>query len=684
MTGLRFVRLILKHLRLIAGSTLVLFLLVFMVTAQEEKVYSSHTLLNTGLISGYNIESQQAGRVDYAFTNNEIENLIQIASATETLVDLALNLMIKSALESPAERQEIGPDHKDFLLDLENYTAYILNPSLSYEQKMDRLREEFNTDRSSYVYELLHSKHPYYSLFQLEKIEVSREGNSDMLRMEYSTNNPFVCQLTLATLTELFLSKHKKIKEGQTNSVIDYFESATDKTSARLNKAENDLLKFRVKNQIINYYEQTRFISGNKQELEKKYQEKLKTLAGADSVIRAIEGQLKNHSELPMLREQMSSDRSQVSSMAAEIALLELMDGANSEELLERKMQIQQDLDSIRGEMATAADAIVNLNLSKNGVQTKELIMKWLNSYILREESKAQLEVMRIRQEEYVTIYKRFAPLGSTLKRLEREIDVAEREYLENLHSYNQAQLHKFNMTMSSNLKVIDPPFFPASPQKSKRVLLLMLSLVVGISISVSAIIGFDLMNDAVKSPARAKEIIGLPVAASLPVILPPAAKSTVQYDKITYQSVNLFFQHIRSLQQLEKMPITVAFISTEDAEGKTYFLNKVEEYSTRMGIKSLIIRPEEEDKDQVRDHTVFYESDNLNVFRKRQIKDFLSDKGEIEELTTYDYVFLELPSIIRHAYHPELLNEIDQSIRLIENRMVSHLVLVFLFRPND
>jgi uncharacterized protein involved in exopolysaccharide biosynthesis len=60
-------------------------------------------------------------------------------------------------------------------------------------------------------------------------------------------------------------------------------------------------------------------------------------------------------------------------------------------------------------------------------------------------------------------------PAGATIKRLEREISVSEQGYLELLHGLNLAKLKLQDNEMSSNLKAIDPPFYPLSPNPTKR-----------------------------------------------------------------------------------------------------------------------------------------------------------------------------------------------------------------------
>jgi uncharacterized protein involved in exopolysaccharide biosynthesis len=64
-------------------------------------------------------------------------------------------------------------------------------------------------------------------------------------------------------------------------------------------------------------------------------------------------------------------------------------------------------------------------------------------------------------------------PAGATIKKIEREITVSEQGYLEILHGLNLAKLKLQDSEMSSNIKTIDEPFFPLSPNPTKRTILI-------------------------------------------------------------------------------------------------------------------------------------------------------------------------------------------------------------------
>lgn len=582
MTLIEIIRLIVRHFWHITGTAIALTLLVFFTTKNDKKQYATHTLLNTGLISGYSIESSSSGRVDYAKTNNEIENLINLATAYETNKELSARLLAYFLVsDHNGELMLLPENYSDFRKSVTDLPIE-LNERSTETSVLFEIIQIRDADRRNPLYQLTNSKNPFFGVEQLETIKVVREGKSDMIRMEYESLDPLVSQKTLEFLTEIFISQQQSIKEGQTDSVIGFFKAAVDKSDEKLKGAEDELLNFRVDNQIINYYEQTRFISGNKQELDRQYQEELKVLAASTSALDKIEVEIADKSIIPQLQSKIAINRSAISKQTALLTQLELvMDTVIDPARVIRKADLNWEIDSLKKEMSQIADQLIQVNQTPDGIDTKDLLTNWLNQTIVKEESAAKLEVMKARQREYEIIYDRFAPLGSTLKRLEREIDVAEREYLENLHSYNQARLHKYSSMMSSNLKVIDAPYYPIKPLKSKRMLLVILAFAVGIILPLALLIAMELLDNSMKNPENAREQTGLKVAGVLPKQPANRKNLLIDYESLNKQALNLLVQAIRAKTKDIDTPKKVVVFSTQSKEGKTYLKNQLASHFT-------------------------------------------------------------------------------------------------------
>lgn len=577
---------------------------------QTKKEYKSHTLLNTGLISGYNIESSKGSRVDYAFTNNEMENLINMATSLETKKELSGYLLARLILEEANGRPPLVADNEKEWEQIKNAISFEVNPSDSLEQVYMQLIEPYE-DKTSEIYAIVNSKNPIIGLLQLENLKVVREGNSDMIMMEYSTIDPFVSKTALELLTNIFMVKQKKIKQGQSDSVIDFFEESTQKSLRRLKTAEDELLKFRVENQIINYYEQTRFIAGSREELDKDYQVQLRLKAAAESSLIRMEAEINDKKLLSALHNEISANQNKIAEFSYALTELNLIGRAASNQAnADLRDELEDKISELKAEMIASTAEVIKINQTSDGVQTTNILSQWLNSLITKEEAQAKLRVMDQRKLDYNGIYDRFAPLGSTLKNLEGEIGLAEAEYLENLHSFNQARLHKINMLMSSNLKVIDKPYYPAQAEASKAVMLIVLAFIVGMVIPSAVVIAAEMLDASLKSPKQATDQTGLQVGGLMPILPKDFLKSDVDYAALIKQAMNLFVQELKVSSTTTTDALTVVLISIHYGEGKSMLINEVQRFVN-------------EHLDHTKEHFNFIELPSLlnNPYAEEEIK---------------------------------------------------------------
>ena len=583
MTILEIIRLITRNFYYISATAFLLAFLVYNESKGAKKEYSTHTLLNTGLISGYSIESNGGGRIDYAKTNNDLENLITLATSYETNKLLSATLLAEFLFDHKEGKLNLlGDNYPDFIQTIQELPIEV-NEADSQAQILGKIIEIRDADKSNKIYELTNSPNIFFGIQQMETIIVSRNGNSDMIRMEYTSIDPHAAQRTLEILTHIFITTHKANKEGQTESVVSFFADAVEKSTNRLKDAESELLNFRVSNRIINYYEQTRYISGHKEELEKMYQEELKIAAGARSALARIESEMNDKNVIPQIQAEITRKRSLISKNIAELTEIELIiDSTPNRDRIIRKSRLNGEIDFLKAEMSNMADQLALVNRTSEGVETKDLLSQWLNQTISKEESEAKLAVMEKRKREFKEIYDEFAPLGSTLKKIEREIDVAEREYLENLHSYNQARLHKYSSMMSSNLEVIDAPYYPINPSTSKVMVMVILALMIGLVLPTTLLVAMEFFDSSLKNPEHASEQTKLKISGILAKQPKKLERAKVDFKAVNKQALNLFIQQIRAATKGLETPKKVNIISTQRGEGKEYLVCQLNEYFSK------------------------------------------------------------------------------------------------------
>ena len=107
----------------------------------------------------------------------------------------------------------------------------------------------------------------------------------------------------------------------------------------------------------------------------------------------------------------------------------------------------------------------------------------------------------------------------------EREIEVAEQEYLEILHGLNLAKLKYQDTQLSSNLKAVDLPYYPLKPMPSKRIIIIIASIMMCFIILLGTILVMEFFDNTLRNINKASEklkIIPSDVSTEieLPIIL--------------------------------------------------------------------------------------------------------------------------------------------------------------------
>ncbi|MEO1051205.1 MAG: hypothetical protein AAFX87_11290 [Bacteroidota bacterium] len=671
MTLVDFIRLFFLNLKILVGVAVTLVVTILALTKDPPKTYTSRTTIYTGLASGYTIEG--SNKADYFNTAMAFDNLLNIIKGRETREEVAIRLLASHLLMNEHNPSEMSWASYQGLSTLLNDTlSQVLISDGDYEKVVNAIRAYKSKDDSNEIFSLLNSKHKYYSIDAISKASVSRVDNSDLIKAEYTSEDQAICQYTLELLTQVFIRRYRELKEAQTGTVVAYFIEQTNQAQDRLSAAEDELLKFRKDNNIINYYEQTRFISAEKEKLGKDYSEKEMVLAAAQATIQGVEEKLGDKRQLALNSKDIIEKRNEISQLTSRIAENEITGadslGVSSPDIRRLKRQADQTKNALQSKVYSLyAD-----NNSARGIPTKELLDRWIESVILLDESLAELRVLQGRKNEFDRLYKKMAPLGAQLKRIEREIEVAEEEYLSLLQSLNLSKLRQQNIELSTKLKVIDPPFYPTKTKGSPRVMLAAIGGFGGFVFTLGVIIAMEFLDSTVKYPARAEEQTKLTLAGVFPKI--PRKPRRINYDLIYKRLIEQIVHQVR-LISLERhaTPLLTAVLSTRDGEGKSLLTQKIVENVRSLNKRTLYLRPDSEtetDEEWLEEHkdnrlfglaNGFLELSNMNdLLKKYRLR-----------LESFAFIFMELPPILHRPYPIELMRHMHHSLLVVRSNRV-------------
>ena len=633
MKVIDLIRLLRKHIFLLIISPLLLAALVIILTKNPDFKYASETTLYTGIASGSSVEMDKS--FSYFANTTAFDNLINVLKSRETKQEVAIRLLSQHLLlddydpkfiseKSFIELKRITPPYIKRLVDRNinstgtnlNLTenspdsvpdsvtfsfntmndendAILLPKSITreaYEKTVKNLTGYMASSDTNFVYRLLNFEHPHYSIKAISTINVQRISNSDLVQIKFETDDPGICRQTLALITEVCIRNYKSIKENRSDAVVKYFQFQLKQASARLKVAEDKLLEFNKDNNIINYYEQSKAVAVVKEDLDVEYNNKRIKLAGIQAVIKRLEEKLNIQQQIQLKSFKIVEKRNQLGELNYKITSAETLGSAdtlNQPQLADLKFQSEQ----LKAEIKGSVGELYSYSNSIDGLPITTILNDWISNVIEAENTKAGIEVLGDRIKEFQKQYAIYAPAGANIKRIEREISVSEQEFLEILHGLNLAKLKMQDNELSSNIKAVDPPFFPISPIPTKRKILIVLAAIIGFMIVLTSVFVLEYFDDSLKKPSKANSILKLPNLGVLPKILLNSKKINLPF--IINRLLEIIIQNIEmhlKINKSENPTETLLFFSTLSQEGKSVVIGNLARKLKMQGKKVLVL----------------------------------------------------------------------------------------------
>jgi len=539
-----------------------------------------------------------------------------------------------------------------------------------FQKTFNNLMGFYSSSDTNFLYGLLHyGQHSHYSITKLSGLQVYREKNSDMIKLIYSADDPGICQQTLKIVSKVFMKNYKLLRENETNLVIKYFEEQVALADKKLQEAEDRLLKFNMKNNIINYYEQSKYIASQKEDLDLYYQNEQVRMASSASALRELELNLTARDSIYLKSDEVNQLKKELSDISEAIVINELSESYDERTKNKLNMlRIRQK--ELKDQIKFYVDQLYLYSHSTQGMPIKTLLDEWLENTLNYEEAKAALIVLARRKMDFVRTYQKFAPLGAMLKRIEREIKVAEQSYLELLRSLNAARMKQQRLDMQTNIKVVDAAYFPISPKASKTKIFIAAAFMFGLLLVAFVILVLEYFDSSVKSPKRVAYETKMKLAGAYPRI--GSSAQALELAAISNRLIDIIIQKLKlSLDKKEdpnEKPKIVMVFSTQDRMGKTLIMQKIINRLREMGQNILFAN-------YSKDNSVEIEED-YNYSYTYPISDNFIDIGSLSELLdgkyirkqnyAYDYIFIEIPSIVYNNYPLKLVNEADSLLYVI------------------
>jgi len=617
-------------------------------TRNMGKTFDVSTTIYTGIITGYSIEDSN-GSLNRQQSDNValLDNLINIITTESTLKRVSLRLYARSMINGnpnkdnnyiTADKYREIYDRSKRTLDHSNVLGLI--DKTSEDATIKNLLAYEKPDKNNFVYGLFNYFHPHYSYDALKNIKVVRVEKSDILQISYSADDPGIAFNTLDILNKEFLEQYQELRFGETNKVIEYFEGELARIERQLHSQEDSLTEYFVNNRVINYEYETQEVTALNSDFEMKYDQTLKDNHSSQDLVNYLEKRMGDQVKLLRDNTVFMDKLNKISAINSNIAQAETfqeLDGNN----VSQSEKLKNQLKEAESDFLNFNDNLALRKYTKEGLSTKEIVQTWMQQVLILEKTNADLKEMERRKAELDDKYKYFAPIGSVIKRKEREVAFSETIYTSILNALNTARMRQKTLQMTSaTLKIINPPTYPLNPQSTKRKFLVISSGVAALIFILGYFFLLEILDRTLRDKLRAERLTNGKVISAFPT---KSNLSYRRYDAICYaMATQTLGNALFAFFKPTKSPIILNIFSSEKGEGKSFIAERLADYWGSKGLEVKILNDQED-----------FNPESKEYLLATNITDFYQPKSE-------DILIIEYPSLKSNIVPGELLKKAD------------------------
>lgn len=564
---------------------IVVTILVVWFTRDQILQYSVETSIYTGVISGENTIVNDPEASMSSVQNAKIENMITIITSASTLEKVSIKLFAINMIYGNPNEDNTYIKASTFR-ELESNTPEEVKKLIdksSVDQTIKNLTKYSQKDASNYIYGLFNWQHRHYSYAALSKITAKRIGFSEILKINYSADDPGIAYNTLKILNEIFVEQYNELRFAGSSDVIKFFNEELHKQGNNLAKSEDELTNYNIKNKIINYGEQTKQVAAMGRDFTLQYEDNNLKYHASKALVESLEKQVGDNIKILKTNNEFLQKLRKISDLTFLKTEAETLSKDSVKEMKSVITNYSKKLANAENDFKGFVESYYNEKYSKEGYPNEEIVQDWLNELLKLEEYTAEKNVLENWRKDLDSQYSYYSPIGAVLKRKEREINFTEASYLSVLKGLHDAILRQKSMEMmDATIKVVTPPIFPLSAMPTKRKATIAAGYLGSFIFVLFFFIIVESLDQTLRDKLRTEKITGLKVIAAFPsyALLKHKGYEELQKKVAAQQlasAISYYFE--------EGSPQIINLLSIEPQEGKTELGRYLSEYWISQGL---------------------------------------------------------------------------------------------------
>jgi len=353
--------------------------------------------------------------------------------------------------------------------------------------------------------------YPNYESYVKGRIATTPYKNTEILKLSVTAKSPEAAQRANKLIVNGFLDRLTELSRSEQRVTKDFIAGRVAESRAELDKAEENLQKYKKKNHILDPSDSAKLLADRLTLVDKTNAENQVDMATAQARLSAINEQLGGAGAA-------SADSSTIKQYNTRLAELEMTRIGYLDKYTE-KHPVMKDLDEqiagVKEKLNSEITKAVSLQApTDNPVHQGLLAGKF--------QSEAEIAIAKKKVEALATLEKANKKEIESLPALEqgflkaqRDVNVAQEIYVMLAKRLEEAKVAE--AMISNEVQVVDTATLPEKPVKPNKSLTLILSLLLGLIVGCGYAITYEMLNRKIRTPEDVENYLGLPLLGSIP-----------------------------------------------------------------------------------------------------------------------------------------------------------------------
>jgi uncharacterized protein involved in exopolysaccharide biosynthesis len=347
--------------------------------------------------------------------------------------------------------------------------------------------------------------------------------SSGILQVQYSAGDPNDSFCVTQNLTRLYLQRHMQVNRPP-SKVLEFFTAQTDMYHKKLDAAEAALLEYNRKHDVASAGLQKELAIQNEAQFLASLRTTEASIAQTKEKLQQMESAEKTTNPRVSTTQTLSDNATLMANLKTSLNTLQL----SRTDLLAKYAPNYRTVQEVEQQIAETKAAIETQEKTKLNSDTTDRnpVYAWADSELAKAKTDLPtLEAQRQANSQNVATYNREAHRYNEGEineaNLTREVKAEEQNYLLYLGKREQARISEMlDQQRVLNVILAEPPTLPPYPTYSPLLLILVSFILAGL-VGVGAALTADYLDSSFRTPDEVKEILRIPVFASIPVSEP-------------------------------------------------------------------------------------------------------------------------------------------------------------------